>query len=266
MAPSKHDRLSGSSGGTRTRRSIVTCIAVMIVIGLAVRSSSSDAREEKKVAVPALRHAVRTSLPLSKHTSGDVVASGPSESLASARRRVLLARRVAALQENARARSRPSHWALYTAARSGDAASTRRLLAAGADPNGVNNIGTTALHEAAREGHVEVVRALLAGGASVNLADYGGGTALLYAAGEGHTDIVKELLAAHADVAPAKTNDRGSALSRAARRGHVAVLRELVKAGADINHYDDNSRTPLFAAIEEMRPDVVVSRSAGYFC
>jgi ankyrin repeat protein len=157
---------------------------------------------------------------------------------------------------------------LYIAARGGDSAATRMLLAAGADANtALPASGETVLMTAAKAGNPDVVRALLTGGTNVSLlslaeqraavqvaesAGYGaqtnpatrtnfadvdarerwyGRTALMIAAVEGHADIVRLLIEAGSDV-DLLDEEGSSALSLARSYGHLDVAAELVAAGA----------------------------------
>ena len=87
---------------------------------------------------------------------------------------------------------------LLFAARSGDGASARALLAAGADPNDTLPDGTSALVLAAHSGHRDVALALLDKGANPN--DLGiGYTALHAAVLRGDLELVKALVAHRAD-------------------------------------------------------------------
>lgn len=85
---------------------------------------------------------------------------------------------------------------LLTAAKSGDAAATRTLLAQGADPNMRGEKGATPLMIAAARGHLEVARALLAGGAKPDLQDESAMrmSALHVAAYRGRVEMVRLLL------------------------------------------------------------------------
>ena len=79
--------------------------------------------------------------------------------------------------------------ALHRAAREGDVAGLRSLLAAGAPPTLPSSSGRTPLMEAAIRGRIEIVRLLISAGADVNISDRGVGTALEVAEREGYTEL-----------------------------------------------------------------------------
>ena len=84
---------------------------------------------------------------------------------------------------------------LWEAARTGDAAGARELIAKGADVNAKFRYGQTPLFKAAERGNTEVVKLLLEKGADVNVRDtFYGATALTWAADKGHIEIVRALL------------------------------------------------------------------------
>lgn len=87
---------------------------------------------------------------------------------------------------------------LSLAAANGQAEATRRLLAAGADPNRFNDPGyhghTTPLHQAVWVGALETVKALIAAGADPGIVDRSfGGPALGWAHHAGQDDIAAYL-------------------------------------------------------------------------
>ncbi len=108
------------------------------------------------------------------------------------------------------------------------------LLDAGADPNAVDENGTTALRIAAIQGHAEGARALVEGGADLNAVNKNGFNALMRAALNGHTEVVRILL----DVGTDPNIGRAfgfTALMWAAAGGHAESVRALVEGGADPN-------------------------------
>lgn len=91
--------------------------------------------------------------------------------------------------------------ALIAAAHLGHDGVVRRLIAAGAPLDHVNNLGWTALIEAVILGqggprHVATVRALVEAGADTRIADRGGKTPLAHARDRGYTAMVSLLEAA----------------------------------------------------------------------
>lgn len=112
----------------------------------------------------------------------------------------------------------------WAAARQGDAAGVKALLAKGVDINSRFRYGTTALWHAADRGHMEVVQLLLAGGADINAKDDFIGTPLVLASFKGHAEIVKVLL------------DKGAAgldpaLAFAVGTGQAEVVRLILAKG-----------------------------------
>jgi len=83
----------------------------------------------------------------------------------------------------------------WAAARRGDAATVKALLAKGVDVNTKFRYGATALSYAADRGHFEVVKVLLEQGADANVRDtFYDATPLTWAASKGQMDVVKMLL------------------------------------------------------------------------
>ena len=153
---------------------------------------------------------------------------------------------------------------LLFAARSGDVASTRLLLAAGADPNDTAPAGTSALVVAAHSGHGALAALLLDAGADPNAAG-AGYTALHAAILRGDATLVRALLAHGAD--PNAHLLRGTRYARqgklfsldmawtgatpfflAAKFGRGDIMRQLAEHGADPHAGVGGGVTPLMAA------------------
>lgn len=112
---------------------------------------------------------------------------------------------------------------LWSAARRGDAAAVKALLAKGADVNAKSAYGATALSFACDKGDVEVVKILLANKAEVNVKDtFYKATPLSWAISKRHTAIVKLLIDAGAEPAD-------SALAFAARIGDRELTEAVLK-------------------------------------
>ena len=69
-----------------------------------------------------------------------------------------------------------------------------QLIAAKADPTGVDEIGRTALVAGASTCPIDVLRALIAAGVPLNAVDKGGATAMRRAIGEGRVDVIDLLI------------------------------------------------------------------------
>ncbi len=124
---------------------------------------------------------------------------------------------------------------------------TKKLLAAGADPNITVAEGAAPIHAAARYGYVDVLNALLAADADVNSGD-DGETPLLVAAEIGQCSVVQALLAADADVNSTRHSDGATPLMLAAYHGHLDVVQALLAANADVNRVGTEGITALFMA------------------
>lgn len=141
--------------------------------------------------------------------------------------------------------------ALLFAARAGDVASARLLLAAGANVNDASPDGTTALVTAVHSGQREVATLLVEKGADVN-ASGSGYTALHAAVLRGDGALVSLLLRKGADReaavvrgTPSRRYSRDYAFNEAwigatplwlaARFAEINILRELLEKGANVN-------------------------------
>jgi ankyrin repeat protein len=141
---------------------------------------------------------------------------------------------------------------LLAAAKVGDAATVKGLIAKGADPNRKDDLGVSALMLAAGCG-IGAVQALLEAGADANAEDPIGITALMWAATTGRTPIVRVLLDAGANVNA--TNHSGTtSLMQAANRETVKTL---LDRGAEVNATDRDGVTALMWAAIYGRTDAV---------
>jgi ankyrin repeat protein len=131
------------------------------------------------------------------------------------------------------------------AAKTGDVARLRWLLARDARPDLADSDGRTALYWAAKEGHAEAARLLLTRGAAVDAPTAYGARPLYIASFHGHAAIVRELLARGAAVDA--EFDGGTPLLFAARGGHAEVVVELLQHGAAVDAAG-TGETALYAA------------------
>lgn len=148
---------------------------------------------------------------------------------------------------------------LIEAARAGDRARVKALLAAGVNPNrpSAQPWGERALLLAVARGDVEMTRELLEGGAHPDLRGHGF-TALGMAALRGHARIAGMLLAAGANP-DLKGADGNTPLFLAARLDRADVVRVLLAGGAD-------PRVPSRGFSERMPPfDLFVAEQRPHF-
>jgi ankyrin repeat protein len=166
------------------------------------------------------------------------------------------------------------------AARTGDVASLKAVLAAGSNPNAKETrTGTTALVWAAVGNHADAVRVLAESGADLNVLSKvtsyphtqngvlltgleegysyvgqtvlprGGWSAVMYAAREGAVDAARALAESGANLN--LTDPEGTtALIVAVINGHYDVVSALLEKSADPNIADIKGMTPLYAAID----------------
>ena len=137
--------------------------------------------------------------------------------------------------------------ALWEAARVGDLAQLRAVLATGLDVDAHNSCGFTALHYAAFNGRTACLDALLAAGASVHSVTLDGWTSLAFASTYGHEACIRVLIAAGANVNRAHWNGH-TPFTLALLRGDRRILKILLRAGADVRtggvgRYNKNTET-----------------------
>jgi len=146
---------------------------------------------------------------------------------------------------------------ISTAAKAGDRAAVRRLIAGSADVNAPASDGSTALLWAVYNSDIDMVRSLVAAGAKVDVPNRYGVTPLLQASRTGDMPILEALLKAGANAKQAHA-DGETPLMAAARAGRVDAVRLLLTRGVDINQTDANlEQTALMWAAAEGHVDVV---------
>ena len=154
------------------------------------------------------------------------------------------------------------HDQLIDAARNGDVASVRSLLAQGTDANTAQGDGMTALHWAAERGHGAVADLLLSAGASVGATTRIGDYTPLHLAGRGgHGPITSALLDAGADPQATTTNSGVTPLHLAAAAVDGAeAVSALLGRGTEVDAREASSgQTPLMFAAAYNRTASVVA-------
>ena len=144
------------------------------------------------------------------------------------------------------------------AAKRGDRAAVRALLADGADANVAQGDGMTALHWAAMRDDVELAQMLAVAGANLRAATrIGAQTPLHLAAAQGHERVTRALLAAGA-LPAAATSTGVTPLMAAAASGNVGTITALIDRGANVNAADTTlGFTALMAAAANNRVEAV---------
>jgi len=167
---------------------------------------------------------------------------------------------------------------LIAAAKRGDVAAVKSLIAKGANVNARTNYGATALHFAADRGHLEVIKVLVEAGADVNAKDeFYKFTPTMMAMMHKQKEAVEylqQVVAAKKDAAqassstsaqvapaqsPAKTGDPAlnQELLGAARKGDAAAVKSLLAKGADVNAKTRYNQTPLMFAAQQGHIEIV---------
>ena len=153
---------------------------------------------------------------------------------------------------------------LVAAARAGDCAGVRDLLAAGAEVDAPAADGATALHWAVHRDLPELVGLLIDAGANVSVANRYGVQPIALAATNGSAAVLRRLLDAGADPNAAMPGGE-TALMTAARAGPPDAVRVLLAAGADPNARDDagGQTAVMWAAARNNVPAVHVLAELG---
>jgi ankyrin repeat protein len=146
---------------------------------------------------------------------------------------------------------------LVKAAKGGDLAAARKLIAARADVNAPSGDGSTPLLWAVHYSDIEVAKALIAAGARVDVPNNYGVTPLLDAARVGDAAMMDVLIKAGAD--PKRSHPEGETpLMAASRSGSLPAVSLLLSRGVDVNAADTfQKQTALMWAAAEGHGDIV---------
>jgi ankyrin repeat protein len=125
--------------------------------------------------------------------------------------------------------------ALHWAVRANDLATVQMLIRAGANVNAASRYGITPIILAAENGDPKVVAGLLKAGANPNSALPEGQTALMTAARTGNVDSIKLLVETGAKVDAKEQWQGQTALMWAASHNNAGAVKALLEAGADGN-------------------------------
>ena len=130
-----------------------------------------------------------------------------------------------------------------------DMAETKRLLAAGSNPNVRDDNGRTPLIVAAHRSLPDIARALVAGGADPNAKDNQVYDIVTIAAVNDDLVFLKVALAIGCDPKAITSPYHGTALIAASHLGHHRAVAELIMAGAPLDHVNNLGMTALIEAI-----------------
>jgi ankyrin repeat protein len=145
---------------------------------------------------------------------------------------------------------------LLVAARTGQVARVKELLAQGAIVDSRNRVGKTPLFIACEKGNTELGIVLIEAKADVNLASVDHVTPLMAASYSGDAELVKRLLAAGARVDAVDRMNK-SAPVYAAGQGHATALEALLASGLDVNATYEHQLTLLMWAAGQGHADAV---------
>ena len=145
------------------------------------------------------------------------------------------------------------------AARLGDLAAVRALLAEGEDANAAHGDGMSALHWAAERGDTELLKTLLQSGAAVDaMTRIGHYTPLHVASAAGQAEVIELLLAAGSDATSATRTSGATPLHLAANAGSVTAITTLIDHGAVVDAQEKTwGQTPLIFAAAGDRVDAI---------
>jgi ankyrin repeat protein len=153
---------------------------------------------------------------------------------------------------------------IHDAARAGDVAKVKQLLAANPELVHAKTGVYTPLHYAAENGHDEIVLLLLDHGARVDEWEKDGCTPLHWAVISGHRSTAGLLLSRGANVHAAAGAKKITALHYAAWRGDLPMVELLICYGANVNAKSPSAGTPLNLAVVRGHSEVADTlRHAG---
>jgi ankyrin repeat protein len=144
---------------------------------------------------------------------------------------------------------RAAYTGLFAGAQAGDAGAIRSLAAAGAKVDARDGHGRTPFHVAAYARRHDAMRALVAAGADPNALENDRYDAVTIAAVADDVATLKVALALGNRATNVTSRYDGTALIAAAHLGHDEVVRELIRAGAPLDHVNNLGWTALIESI-----------------
>jgi uncharacterized protein len=147
--------------------------------------------------------------------------------------------------------------ALILAAKNGQLAAVKALLAGKPDLEAADAGGNTALLSALKQGKSAAALLLIAAGANVNTHDENYASPLLQAARDGDLDVVKQLAGAKAELDAISKFSGRTGLHWAVENEHGPVVEFLVAAGARTDIADRKGETPFDVARKQSLPRIL---------
>ena len=159
---------------------------------------------------------------------------------------------------------------LLRAAKQGNTASVKALIAKDADVNAKAEDGDTALIYAVQNGHTKTVKTLLAKGADVNAKNKDGWTALMFAATREQQEVVDPVpvgvdpktgqirMVTHVANVDSPYMQPIETPGTRATKDQLETIEILLANGADVNTKNKDGRTALMVAAHEGNLEVVV--------
>ena len=138
---------------------------------------------------------------------------------------------------------------LMSAAARGDVAQMTALIMKGEKPDVRDGHGRTPLHVAAYGGHHEAMRVLVAAGANPNALENDRYDIVTIASVANDVPTLRVALALGASAKNITSRYDGTALIAAAHLGHAEVVRTLILAGAPLDHINNLGWTALIESI-----------------
>jgi hypothetical protein len=138
---------------------------------------------------------------------------------------------------------------LFDAAARGNTTQINALLAKGEKPDVRDSHGRTPLHVAAFRKHHEAMRLLVAAGANPNALEDDRYDIVTIAAVANDATTIKVALSLGASAKNITSRWDGTALIAAAHLGHAEVVRTLIRAGAPLDHINNLGWTALIESI-----------------
>ena len=138
---------------------------------------------------------------------------------------------------------------LFSAAAKGGVEDIKRAIAGGGTVSARDNYKRTPLHVAAYRSQIAAMRALVAAGADPNVLENDRYDIVTIAAVANDLPTLKAALEIGCKATNITSRYDGTALIAAAHLGHAAVVRELIRAGAPLNHVNKLGWTAVIEAI-----------------